>query len=400
MRSGALVAALALVACGGNDGGGGPTPLPKCATPVSGQAMTARKIGQVSGAALVVASPKEDARIFVVEQQGRIRIIDENGMLLEQPFLDISDGYELAAGGEQGLLGLAFHPDYFKNGLFFIFYTTANANVLARCQVNPVMPNTSMACTTVLSIPDFASNHNGGMLEFGSDGYLYIGTGDGGSGGDPHQNGQSLMDAQLTPDSIALLGKVLRLDVDHKATGMEYGIPSDNPFANGGGAPEIWMYGVRNPWRWSFDKKTGDMWIGDVGQDLIEELDVIPKSKQKGANLGWSMYEASSCFRAPCIADNKIMPVDEHLHSEGWSAIIGGEVYRGTCYPDIVGWHYYSDNGKGGLYRARLNSDGTVDKETVPGSFPGGISSIHADARGELYITDVGGNVYHLEAGA
>ena len=395
-----LVATVSLLAaCGGGKDDDGPTPLPKCTAPVAGTKITAKEITKVDGGAVLATAPREDARLFVVEQQGRIRIVDETGALRPAPFLDITEGYELAAGGEQGLLGLAFHPQYYKNGLYFIFYTTNSANVVARCTVDPTNRDASAGCTTVLSIPDFASNHNGGMMEFGPDGFLYIGTGDGGGGGDPHRNGQSLMNGSPQADSIALLGKMLRIDVDHKATGLEYGIPSDNPYAAGGGAPEIYMLGFRNPWRWAFDKETGDLWVGDVGQDQIEELDAIPHGQQNGKNFGWSMYEADSCYYEPCSEAGKVFPQEQHTHAEGWVSIIGGDVYRGSCYPDIVGWHFYTDYGAGGLYRAKLNSDGTLTKMTIDGSFPGGASSIHSDARGELYLTTTGGNVYHLEAG-
>ena len=398
MRIAMGLALVALVACGDKDEG--PTPLPRCATPVTGTNITAREIVRVNGSALLVTAPREDPRLFVLEQNGRIRIVDETGALLPEPFLDIEDGYELEAGGESGLLGLAFHPQYYKNATYYIFYTTNDANIVARCTADSVTANTTTTpCTTVLSIPDFASNHNGGMMEFGSDGYLYIGTGDGGGGGDPNQNGQSLMDGSPRPESVALLGKILRIDVDHKASGKEYAIPSDNPFASGGGAPEIFIIGVRNPWRWSFDKETGDLWIGDVGQGEIEELTALPAGQQKGKNLGWSTYEGRACFRQPCSEANMTFPQEERTHAAGWISVIGGETYRGTCYPDIAGWHFYTDYGAGGLYRARLQSNGMLEKVTVSGQFPGSVSSIHADARGELYMTTTGGVIYHLEAG-
>lgn len=397
MRS-AMGLVLCLAACGSKDEG--PPPLPRCEMPVNGTTITTRALSSVNGSALLVTAPREDPRLFVLEQNGRIRIIDETGALLPQPFLDIEEGYELAAGGEQGLLGLAFHPQYYKNRTYFIFYTTNDANIVARCTADAANPNVSAGpCTTVLSIPDFASNHNGGMIEFGPDGYLYIGTGDGGGGGDPNQNGQALTNGAPQAQSIALLGKILRIDVDRPAAGMEYGIPSDNPYAKGGGAPEIFIVGVRNPWRWAFDKETGDLWIGDVGQGEIEELIALPHGQQKGKNLGWSMYEGRTCFRQPCSETNITFAQETHTHAEGWISVIGGDVYRGTCYPDLVGWHFYTDYGAGGLYRARLKSDGTLEKLTVPGTFPGSVSSIHSDARGELYMTTTGGQVLHIEAG-
>jgi len=398
--------ALGLIAALGGACGGGKsdTPidaprLPACETPITGSTISIREVGQVEDAAMIVVSPPLDLRRFVVERVGTIRIY-ENDQLLPEPFIDLSES--IRSGGEQGLLGLAFHPQYQTNGQFFVYYTTSTANVVARCTVSSDNPNrANPTCTTVLSIPDFAGNHNGGMMEFGRDGYLYIGTGDGGGGGDPNQNGQSLVDGDKTPDSVALLGKMLRIDVDNKAPGKEYGIPADNPFAQGGGAPEIFLIGLRNPWRWSFDKETGDLWIGDVGQGEIEELTVLRAGDQAGKNLGWNMYEGSKCFASPCDPTNMTMPQDERSHGDGWISIIAGEVYRGTCYPDLVGWHFYTDHASNvvGLWKARLQSDGSLEIVDTGVDLPGGVASIHADARGELFITTIGGSIHHIEAG-
>ena len=397
-----------LVACGGK-GEDPPVGLPKCETPVSGSTVTARRLGNVVGGAMLATSPPADLRLFVIEQRGAIRIFNSE-TLLPDPFIDLSvdNNGPVLAGGEQGLLGLAFHPKYATNGQFFVFYTTNRGgslrDVLARCQVSAADPNKAdPTCTEVLSIPDFAGNHNGGMIEFGvKDSYLYIGTGDGGGGGDPQRTGQ---------DKSSLLGKILRIDVDTKTAGKEYGIPSSNPFASGGGAPEVYILGLRNPWRFSFDRMTGDLWIGDVGQGQIEELTVLRPAQQKGANLGWSIYEGNGCCmtqgdrcsqngaQTPCAPDGMIFPQDSRTHADGWISIIAGQTYRGTCYPDLVGWHFYTDYGKGALVKARLKSDDTLEIVDVPGSFPGQMASIHEDARGELYITTTAGGVYHLEAG-
>jgi glucose/arabinose dehydrogenase len=232
------------------------------------------------------------------------------------------------------------------------------------------------------------------MLEFGSDGDLYVGTGDGGGGGDPNQNGQN---------TNALLGKMLRIDVAHPANGNNYGIPADNPYANGGGAPEVFMIGLRNPWRWSFDRATGDMWIGDVGQNLIEELDVLPVGQQNGKNLGWSIFEATSCYNnnpACATTTNTFVPQFTHTHSNGWNAIIGGQVYRGTMYAKIAGCYFFSDNGAHGLVMASFTGGTLTTFDLAPPSngWPQSPSSIHADAHGELYETTTDGSVYHLEA--
>lgn len=382
-------------------------PVQAC-TATAGTNVTVRKLGQVSGGAMLATSPPDDGRLFVLEQQGRIRIF-ENDQLVDEPFLDISN--DIAAGGEQGLLGLAFHPDYACNGYFYVWYTLNDANVLARFKVSASDPNKADPASkqVLLSVPDFASNHNAGMIEFGADGYLYISTGDGGQGGDPHRNGQAIdrTAASCTQSGCEpLLGKILRLDVDHPANGKPYGIPADNPFAQGGGEPEIFMLGMRNPWRWSFDRMTGDMWIGDVGQEIDEELDVIPAGHQAGANLGWSMYEANRDYgnynmttTPPIDPAGKTFPqVVKNHNTDGWHAIIGGQVYRGPCYPDLTGTYYYTDNVAGGLWVATWDGQ-TVTTSALPGTFPTSPASIHADARGELYETTTDGSVYHIEAG-
>jgi glucose/arabinose dehydrogenase len=376
-----------------------PAPLAACATPVSGSRVTLRRImPNVPGAPLLAVSPKNDPRLFIVERSGLIYVY-ENEVRRATPFLDVSSS--IAAGGEQGLLGLAFHPSYGCNGEFFIYYTTNTANIVSRCTVSAADSNVANpACTPILSIPDSRSNHNGGMMEFGPDGYLYIGTGDGGGGGDPDRNGQSLTNGSPQANSIALLGKILRIDVNTKAPGKEYGIPATNPFAASGGAPEIFVIGLRNPWRWSFDKSTGDLWIGDVGQTLIEELDVLRPGQQAGKNLGWSMYEGNSCFRAPCSMTGMTFPVDTRTHADGWVSIIAGETYRGTCYPDLAGWHFYTDyqSAAAGLKKARLMANDALEIVDVPVTLPDGVVSIHADARGEIYLTTEAGGLYHLEA--
>jgi glucose/arabinose dehydrogenase len=189
---------------------------------------------------------------------------------------------------------------------------------------------------------------------------------------------------------------MLRIDVDNPDPGLAYGIPDDNPFAAGGGAPEIFIIGLRNAWRWTFDRETGDMWIADVGQNAIEEITVLRPNQQNGANLGWSIYEGSACFRAPC-GDGTIFPQDERNHSTGWGSITGGQVYRGDCFPDLVGTYFYTDHVRGGLASATLNSDGSLNVQDLSGEFPGRGSSIHeAGATHELYETDTNGNVYQL----
>ena len=370
-------------------------------TPVNGTNVKLRQIGRVSGGAMLATSPPNDGRLFVVEQGGRIRIF-ENEMLKTTPFLDVTNVAGFAAGGEQGLLGLAFHPNYANNRLFYVFYTLGNANVVAKYTQSATDPNVAdpASAEVLLSIPDFASNHNGGMMEFGADGYLYIGTGDGGGGGDPNRNGQN-------PN--ALLGKMLRIDVNNPGGGKPYGIPADNPFATAGGAPEVFMLGLRNPWRWSFDRATGDMWIADVGQGLIEELTVVKAGEQAGKNLGWSKYEGNACYATnytPCVdsennSNGFTGPQVTRTHGQNWLAIIGGQVYRGQCFPDLVGAYFMTDNTAHPLVKATF-AGGTVTTTDMPpptGGWPTSPASIHADARGELFLTNTAGFVYQIEAG-
>ncbi len=399
-----LSLAASLIGCGDNK----PAPLEpfvKCDTPIFGTTVEMRLIAQVPDAALLVTSPPHDARLFIVQQHGAIHIIEDR--VLATPFLDLSEdaGGPVLAGVENGLLGLAFHPQYATNGQFFITYTARldgdpdnkQRNVLARCTVSSTDPNQAdpTSCVDVLSIPDLAVNHNGGMIEFGSDGYLYYGTGDGGSGGS--ENAQALEDA--LPNTRALDGKILRLDVDHKAPGLEYGIPPNNPFVAGGGRPEILVFGLRNPWRWSFDRLTGDMWIGDVGQKTYEELTVLRPHQQAGANLGWPVWEGTNCYGGAerCAALTPVFPQDERLASDGWFSIIGGQVYRGGCFPDLRGTYFYTDNDeRGRLATASLNDDDSLTVIDLPDRFPRLGASIHEDAAGELYETDTLGNIFQL----
>lgn len=328
-------------------------------------------------------------RLFVVEKAGRIRIV-EGGRLLPEPFLDIDDRVK-SSGNEQGLLGLAFHPDFERNGRFFVAYTANDdANTLAEFRAAPGADRADAASERVLlAIDDFASNHNGGMVAFGRDGYLYFGTGDGGGGGDPQRNGQNLG---------ALLGKILRLDVDGGET--PYGIPRDNPFAALEGArPEVWAYGLRNPWRWSFDRDTGDLWIADVGQNAFEELNFQPASSDGGENYGWNVMEGSSCFRASsCDRDGLVLPVFAYGRDDGCS-VTGGYVYRGRSEAALRGVYVFTDYCSGNLWLTRRLADGRFET-AQHGSAPEGISSFGEDDAGELYaVADRGGALYRVRAG-
>ena len=322
---------------------------------------------------LVTHAGDGSGRLYVVEQSGLIRMI-EDGEVVRTPFLDISDLTE--AGGEQGLLGLAFHPAFERDRRFFINYTdTEGDTVVASYGVadDGVTADPDSA-HTILKLDQPYSNHNGGHVAFGPDGYLYIGMGDGGSAGDPEENGQNL---------DALLGKMLRIDVD---AGDPYAIPDDNPFADGGGAPEIWAYGLRNPWRFSFDEPSGTLWIGDVGQDQLEEIDRVPADRP-GLNYGWNLMEGSRCYQGSCDASGKVLPVTEYDHDDGCS-ITGGFVYRGDEFPDMRGGYFFSDYCSGTIWAIDANANGPVKPDVLLES-GGSISSFGVDEDGELYVTDI-----------
>ncbi|MEO8549714.1 MAG: PQQ-dependent sugar dehydrogenase [Kofleriaceae bacterium] len=397
---------------------GPPIPAPNV---VLGSNVKVTKILTLDGnpaSTLLVTAPPHDGRLFAIQQSGQVRVI-EDGQLKPAPFLDL-DTLVLAESppGERGLLGLAFHPDYACNGQFYVEYTTANADVVERFTVSQTDPDKADPTSgeVILSIPDFAENHNGGMLEFGNDKFLYISSGDGGQANDPRLNGQAIdrtAAACTAKQCEPLLAKILRIDVDHPASGKMYGIPANNPYAGGGGEPEILVRGLRNPWRWSFDRMTGDMWIGDVGQGLYEEIDVIPAAQLNGTpgnpvNLGWSIREGLHPFsqsgtncngNGTCATTGLTEPVYEHDHSDGWNAIIGGQVYRGQNYPGLTGQYYFTDNGGHVLVQATLNVMGpSVSSTEIAGTTFTSPSSIHADAAGELYLTDTQGNIWQIQA--
>ncbi len=314
-------------------------------------------------------------RLFVIEKPGRIRII-QNGQLLDQPFLDISNRVG-SSGNEQGLLGLAFHPNYSQNGRFFVNYTDNNGNtVIARYQVssdpNVADPNSEMK---LLGVDQPFPNHNGGILAFGPDGYLYAGLGDGGSQGDPYGNAQN---------TKALLGKLLRLDVD---SAEPYAIPSDNPFGN-----EVWAYGLRNPWRISFDKLTGDLYIGDVGQNTWEEIDYLPKGSPGGTNFGWNLREGAHDYKGSASPD-LTEPVTEYSHQEGGCSVTGGYVYRGSM-PEWNGIYLFGDYCTGLIWGLIHSGNNWQKQQLFDVDFT--ITSFGQDEKGEVYLVSDSGGVYEL----
>ena len=319
--------------------------------------------------------PDGTGRLFVIEKPGRIRII-ENEQLVDTPFLDITDRVG-SGGNEQGLLGLAFHPQYSQNGRFFVNYTDKLGDtVLARFQVssdpNIADPNSEVK---LLGVDQPFANHNGGVLAFGPDGYLYAGLGDGGSQGDPFGNGQN---------TKALLGKVLRLDVD---SAEPYAVPADNPFGN-----EVWVYGLRNPWRLSFDKLTSDLYIGDVGQNAWEEIDFLPKGSPGGANFGWNFREGAHDYKGGGPA-GLVEPVAEYSHQEGGCSVTGGYVYRGSM-PEWNGIYLYADYCKG-LIWGLIHSNNNWQSETLF-DLDVTATSFGQDRAGELYLLSDSGRVFRL----
>lgn len=337
---------------------------------------------------LVAATPAHPDTLFVVEKIGRIQVLTA-GELQPEPLLDIRD--QVSSGFEQGLLGLAIHPDFATNGFFYINYTDRAGNTqLVRYQVqrNTLKANPTSA-TTLLTIEQPAANHNGGMLAFGPDGYLYVATGDGGRAGDPWGNAQN---------RTTLLGKLLRIDVD---SATPYAVPPTNPFVNDSTAqPEIWAYGLRNPWRFSFDRETGDLYIADVGQNAWEEVNFEPAGHPGGRNYGWNVIEGTHCYPAAtnCNRDGLTLPVIEYSHeATGGCSITGGYVYRGEAIPSLQGRYLFSDYCSGEIWAADPGSEDTLWSFASLLRSGLQISSFGEDNAGELYVTDIrGGGIYRI----
>ncbi len=323
----------------------------------------------------VTHSGDQGQRLFIVEQAGRIRIL-ENGRLLPTPFLDITNRVNF--GGEQGLLGLAFHPNFSDNGRFFVNYSRATdgATVISEFHVSGTTNRAQPTETILLVISQPYGNHNGGMISFGPDGFLYMATGDGGAGGDPGNRGQN---------QTELLGKILRIDIDH---GAPYSIPQDNPFATRQQGREIFALGFRNPWRFSFDQMTGELWAADVGQNRWEEIDRV----EKGKNYGWRIMEGMHCFKpsTDCPQSGLTLPIAEYANESGRCSITGGYVYRGKQVPLLQGTYIFGDYCSGEVM-GLVNNRVTVFLSTGLR-----IASFGEDATGELYVVDHGGGVYRI----
>jgi glucose/arabinose dehydrogenase len=361
----------------------------------------------------VTNASDSSGRLFVVEQAGQIHILNSDGSITPIPFLDITDRVRSPANGggnEQGLLGLAFPPGYTQKGHFYVYYTNLDGNnQVARFSLtgDPNVADPSSANLILLLEHPGASNHNGGQMAFSKDGYLYFGTGDGGGGGDPNKNAQN---------PASLLGKILRIDVEYSppaashqnylpciqnGTGSgqatNYAIPPDNPFVGKPGyRGEIWAMGLRNPWRFSFDRQTNDLFIGDVGQNAYEEIDFQPAASPGGENYGWNILEGNHCYNAStCDTTGMTSPVTEYDHSQGCS-VTGGYIYRGASYPSMQGVYFYADYCSGKVWGLQHSGDWMSMPLLESGL---SVSSFGESESGELYLTDLsGGVVYRVTA--
>ncbi|GAB5472123.1 MAG: PQQ-dependent sugar dehydrogenase [Maribacter sp.] len=330
---------------------------------------------------LDLQSPNDGTnRIFVVEKPGRIQVFSNATDTSEATlFLDL--GNDISTTSEQGLLGLAFHPDYSSNGFFYVYYTpNTGRSVVSRFSVSASNGSTAERDSelVLLEIPQPFTNHNGGQIAFGSEGFLYIALGDGGSGGDPLNHGQT---------TRSLLGSILRIDVDNREGEANYAIPQDNPFVDDQGSRnEIYAYGLRNPWRMSFDSQTDKLWTGDVGQGAIEEIDIITN----GGNYGWKFFEGTECFSGDCDATGLIPPIFEYDHTNGDRSITGGYVYRGAALPTLQGKYIYGDFVSGRIWA--LEEDGSANTLLVESGLA--VASFGTDANDELYVCAFDGSIY------
>ncbi|MFO0963771.1 MAG: PQQ-dependent sugar dehydrogenase [Phycisphaerales bacterium] len=355
----------------------------------------------------ITAAPNDPTRLFILEKAGRIRIFDlTTNTLLATSFLDIDP---IVTGGssvndEQGLLGLAFDPDYANNGQFYVYYTGTGTNNLVRYKVSAGNPNLadSTSGSLMMSWSDPFTNHNGGWLGFGPDGNLYIGVGDGGSANDPNNRAQTIINMRL--------GKMLRIKPTVGGTTPYYTIPSDNPFVGVTGDDEIWAYGLRNPWRCSFDRQTGDLWIADVGQNAVEEIDFQLAGAPGGRNYGWRCTEGTTCTSlsgCTCNGSTLTAPIHTYNHVTGTGGgfcITGGYVYRGCKIPDLRGTYFFADYSSANFWsfryvggvKSEFKLRNTELKTSIQGTTVDQVSCFGEDANGELYIADHGGQIYKI----
>ena len=372
-----------------------PLPSPTAASVKSGSFKLTKIAGNLRSPVYVTNAGDGSGRLFIVEQAGRILVL-KNGGVLATPFLDIRS--LVASGGERGLLSVAFHPDFASNGVFVVDYTRASSQssllgdtIIARYRVSPAWGDVANRASgeTLLVIDQPQANHNGGLVKFAPDGSLYIGMGDGGAGGDqgaghaPQGNGQSL---------TTMLGKMLRISVS--ATGP-YTIPSNNPNLGSGTRREIWSYGLRNPWRFSFDRATGDLFIADVGQNAWEEVDFQPAASKGGENYGWPAREGTHVYRTDVRPAQIVGPVAEYSHATGGCSVTGGYVYRGSRIPAMYGFYVLGDYCSGMLWTLVHFGGRWVLSPLMRTAFL--ISSFGEDESGELYLVNLTGAIYRFD---
>lgn len=371
-----------------------PAPAPAAPTAFDPGAVSLRLVPVFRGLTAPLAlthAGDGSGRFYVAEKRGTVRVL-RDGAVAPTPFLDVQRLVR-ASGSEQGLLGLVFHPRYGENGYLFVNYTATNGDTMvvrytARPDRNTADPESAL---TLLRLPDPAANHNGGHLLFGPDGYLYIGLGDGGGAGDTYRNAQNPQ---------ALLGKMLRLDVDRTENGLPYAIPADNPFrGNSAYRPEVWAVGLRNPWRYSFDQRTGDLYIADVGQNAYEEVNVVAAGTAAGLNFGWPRMEGAHCYPAGSACDRTglTLPVSEYGRSAGCS-ITGGVVYRGRAQPQLAGAYLFGDYCSGRIWSLYRDGAGTwVQTEHLDTDV--NVSTFGEDEAGEVLVAGLAdGTIYRVVA--
>lgn len=347
-----------------------------------------KRVAEGLKAPLYVTAPGGDSRLFILEQPGRIRVV-KNGELLPKPFLDITD--RVKYGGERGLLSLAFHPKYKETGYFYVNYTeSSHGDTLverysALSGADVADPGSAKL---ILKVAQPYANHNGGHIQFGPDGMLYIAMGDGGSAGDPRGNAQN---------RATLLGDLLRIDVDH---GDPYAIPRDNPFVHENGMRgEIWAWGLRNPWRFAFDRQSGLLYIADVGQNRYEEVDIVPASSA-GLNYGWNILEGKHCYLSDtCSSEGTILPAFEYNHTQGCS-ITGGYVYRGKAIPSMSGRYFFADYCLGWIKSIQYENGVIRERKNWNLGVQNNVLSFGEDAAGELYVCFANGRVYKFSPAA
>jgi glucose/arabinose dehydrogenase len=400
----ALALSLVVSACGSSSAASVPTPTTTPSAPTAtsapntsigaGDVQLAQFAQGLQSAVYLAAAPGQTDRLYVVRQTGLIMVVNMDGSVRSQPFLDIRQIVD-TSGSERGLLSMVFHPDFAQNGYFYVNYTGAGGAVtVARYHVTPTNSYTvdPSSAHVILTMSHPVANHNGGVLQFGRDGYLYISIGDGGNGNS--SNGQR---KNLT------LGKILRIDVNHTSGSQQYAIPADNPFVNQSGVrPEIWAYGLRNPWRYSFDRATGDLYIGDVGQNIWEELNYQPAASKGGQNYGWAIFEGDSCYASSSAcssASGLTKPIYVYKHQNGNCVITGGYVYRGKQYPSLIGTYFFADycSGRVWAFPAKQAQTGKVTPTQVLDTKTP-ISSFGEDNSGELYVVSLSGTIYRLTA--